>query len=489
VGRSDRAVERPRGGALAPYRPRDPAKTVLYRVVQGHFETYVALCAEGDGADGALPGPVEREFRRYLDCGILAHGFARARCPQCGHDFLVAFSCKGRGVCPSCTSRRMVETAAHLVDHVFPRLPVRQWVLSLPKRLRYFLRQDRRAVTAVLTILLRQVERALRESAPEGTPEARLGAVSFLHRFGSALNEHIHFHCVVIDGVFAVGAQQSGPVRFCEAHIREADIEQLHARVRQRVLRWFTKQGYLDPDDAQDMAQWANGGGFSLDASVRIEAHDRKGLERLLRYCARPAFASERLEELDADRLLYHLPKPRPDGRTELLLSPLELIQRLAALVPPPRRHRHRYHGVLAPNAPLRAAVTALAPQPPAAAGARPAADPTDEVTDGIWRSPARYLWAMLLARLYEAFPLACPNCGASMRLIAFLTDGPTVRHILAHIGAPTEPPRIAPARGPPDVPWDEVPFLEQDIQSGDPPWDPVAQPDPGYDFDQRRAG
>ena len=68
-----------------------------------------------------------------LECGIFAHGFARARCDACGHDYFVAFSCKGRGVCPSCNTRRMVQTAAHLTDHVFPRLPVRQWVLSVPK--------------------------------------------------------------------------------------------------------------------------------------------------------------------------------------------------------------------------------------------------------------------------------------------------------------------------------------------------------------------
>ena len=58
---------------------------------------------------------------RYLDCGILAHGFARARRAACGHDFLIAYSCKCRGVCPSCTTR-MVETAAHLADHVIPRV-------------------------------------------------------------------------------------------------------------------------------------------------------------------------------------------------------------------------------------------------------------------------------------------------------------------------------------------------------------------------------
>ena len=126
----------------AVYARRRPEQTVLYRLVQQHLETYLALACEGDGEGHAVPGYVERELRRYLECGILAYGFARARCPECGHDFLVAFSCKGRGVCPSCNARRMAETAAHLVDHVFPPLPVRQWVLSVPKRLRCYLERE-----------------------------------------------------------------------------------------------------------------------------------------------------------------------------------------------------------------------------------------------------------------------------------------------------------------------------------------------------------
>ena len=85
---------------------------------------------------GGVPAWVERDFRAYLRCGILAHGFGRARCAGCGYDLLVAFSCRSRGICPSCNARRMVETAAHLVDHVLPPLPVRQWVLAVPRRLR-----------------------------------------------------------------------------------------------------------------------------------------------------------------------------------------------------------------------------------------------------------------------------------------------------------------------------------------------------------------
>ena len=126
-------VERRAGeSAAARYRPRRPQHSVLYRTVQQHLETWLAHCREGRDEAWSVPEYVEREFRRYLECGILARGFARAYCDGCGHDFLVAFSCQGRAVCPSCNARRMVATAAHLTDHVVPPLPVRQWVLAVP---------------------------------------------------------------------------------------------------------------------------------------------------------------------------------------------------------------------------------------------------------------------------------------------------------------------------------------------------------------------
>ena len=92
---------------------------MLYEAVRQSLETWLACAREVCPDDDPIPAWVEEEFRRYLTCGILAHGFARASCPACGHNFLVAFSCKGGGVCPSCNTRRMAETAAHLVDNVF----------------------------------------------------------------------------------------------------------------------------------------------------------------------------------------------------------------------------------------------------------------------------------------------------------------------------------------------------------------------------------
>jgi hypothetical protein len=168
----------------------------------------LASAGQFDGqGDHHSPRPYVRQaFRKYLECGIFAHGFARAWCDDCGHDYFVAYSCKGRGVCPSCNTRRMVETAAHLCDHVFPRLPVRQWVLSVPKRLRYFMQRDGAVLNMVLRIFLRVISQSLQTHSPGAASVDKatlhIGAVAFIHRFGSSLNAHVHFHVCVVDGVF-----------------------------------------------------------------------------------------------------------------------------------------------------------------------------------------------------------------------------------------------------------------------------------------------
>ena len=93
-------------------------------MVQHHLETFLAQATERDPMGYGVPSWVEKDLRAYLRCGILAHGFARVRCEDCGHERLLAFSCAGRGVCPSCNTRRMAEVAAHITDHVLPHLPV-----------------------------------------------------------------------------------------------------------------------------------------------------------------------------------------------------------------------------------------------------------------------------------------------------------------------------------------------------------------------------
>ena len=208
----------------------------------------------------------------------------------------------------------MVETAAHLCDHVFPRLPVRQWVLSVPKRLRYFMQRDGATLNMVLRIFLRVIAQSLQSNSP-GTAQLdraalHIGAVAFIHRFGSSLNGHVHFHVCVVDGVFEevpgdTDAQSSPPgVIFHPASaIDETAVAQVQTDLRRRILRAFVGRGLLESCDAKEMLGYQHSG-FSVDAGVCIEAHDRAGLERLLRYCARPPFASERLRKAGSE-LVY----------------------------------------------------------------------------------------------------------------------------------------------------------------------------------------
>ncbi|MEI2622792.1 MAG: IS91 family transposase [Giesbergeria sp.] len=509
------------------YNPRHPERTLLYQTVAEHYETWLELASAGqfDGqGDHHTPKPfVCKAFAKYLECGIFAHGFARARCGDCGHDYFVAFSCKGRGVCPSCTTRRMVETAAHLNDHVFPRLPVRQWVLSVPKRLRYFMQRDGAVLSMVLRIFLRVIAQTLQTHSPGAAHMDKaglhIGAIAFIHRFGSSLNEHVHFHVCVVDGVFEeVAGRGRALMPQCKSHAPGVVFHRGHrhrcgyrgpsadhtakthpARLRVLGACWRT----VTPKTC-----WATNTAASrwtpVCASKPTTALRWSGC------CAiAPAhrFAMERLRK-EGSELVYRCAKQRSEPTSdkrgakadELHLTPLELIDRIAALVPPPRTHRHRYFGVLAPNSPLRAAVTALA-TPAQAAPVLGASISTGECAPGVVpmssalpsqsepvlpKRAAHYLWAVLIARIYEVFPLLCPLCGGHMRIIAFITHSADIRHILDHIGADSEPPRISPARGPPL--WDDCSDAQMDdgAQTEPADWDLAAQPAPDFEVDQR---
>jgi hypothetical protein len=275
---------------------------------------------------------------------------------------------------------------------------------------------------------------------------------------------------VVIDGVFC--GEDAETLRFEELRLTPETVPRLQATIRKHIVRLFVRRGLLDRADGELMCGCEHGGGFSLDTRVRIEAKDRQGLERLLRYGVRPAFAQERLRQIDAERLVHESPKPGPGGRLSQILTPLELMGLLAARIPPPRRHRHRYCGVRALNSLLRPAVTALAAAP------EPVPVRADAVAaESSVRRAARYLWAMLLARIYEVFPLTCPKCGGAMRIIAFIDEPSEVKKILAHLDEPSAAPMLAPARVPPL--WEAVPPAGAD---------PFAQAMPAFEFDQRIA-
>ncbi len=130
---------------------RNVEGTVLHQVVRDHLASFLVQAADR----GGLPRFVERDFSRYLGCGVLAHGFARLACAACRSEVLVPFSCKSRGARPSCNARRAHDTAIHLVEQVLPRAAYRQWTLSLPIPVRFCLARDARLLSEVLGLFVR----------------------------------------------------------------------------------------------------------------------------------------------------------------------------------------------------------------------------------------------------------------------------------------------------------------------------------------------
>ncbi len=161
---SPESWERHTGAACAPlagYQRREPEKTLLHQVVREQLETFLAAAREKSAHGRGLPAFVERDLRAYLASGMLARGFARVRCPGCGFERLVAFSCKTL-VCPSCAARRMEDGADHLVRNVLPPVPVRQWVLSFPRRVRFLAARHPALASRLLDVFTRWSPRRTR---------------------------------------------------------------------------------------------------------------------------------------------------------------------------------------------------------------------------------------------------------------------------------------------------------------------------------------
>jgi len=166
-----------------------PENTLLYQIIEKYYPAFVAHLAE---AGRILPDYVHQEFEAFLKCGRLEHGFLRVRCEDCHHEGLVPFSCKRRGFCPSCGARRMVDSAALLVDTILPKLPMRQWVLSFPFHLRLLFARQPSIMSHVLAIVYRALATFLIKKAGFSHKTARTGAVTLIQRFGSSLNLNIH---------------------------------------------------------------------------------------------------------------------------------------------------------------------------------------------------------------------------------------------------------------------------------------------------------
>ena len=328
-------------GSGVRYQRREPEKTLLHRIVRENLATFLAEAQERYPS-GELPSFLHAEFERFLRCGLLCHGFSLVRCSTCRDELLVAFSCKNRGLCPSCAGRRMADSAPHLRDHVFPAVPVRQWVLTLPMQLRFVIAWRPKLIGVTLTLFLRALFAWQRRCARrQGIGKPLCGAVTCIQRFGSALNLSLHFHTLVPDGGVFRGFRRNCSIPLAPPPTVQ-DLEKVARRFVPRLLKklatvpaqtddadWMqllTQFLQAQPGRAAPMLERPLGlrifaEGFSLHAGVSVSELEGDALERLARYCARPPLSLYRIAVDPDSQILYRAKHSAPGAPRRLHMS------------------------------------------------------------------------------------------------------------------------------------------------------------------------
>ncbi|HEV2054777.1 MAG TPA: transposase [Methylomirabilota bacterium] len=350
---------------------------MLHGVIRERLDEF--LPAAADRADGAgLPEFIARDFRKFLTCGVLAHGFARVPCVRCAFEHLLPFSAVqrfGGGL------NLNVHFHTLALDGVFVRSPA-----------------GRLAFHPACGPSDAEVAKVLGTGRADPLAEASFALAGIV---GASVQARV-----------ALGARAGAPVRRVGDGVRQA-----------RGGAGGPRHAHLE--------------GFDLHANVWVGAHDRARLEQVCRYVLRPPLAEDRLRLLGDGRVRLELKRPWSDGTTYLLFEPVEFLEKLAALTPRPEINLVLYHGVLAPGARWRPEVVAYrraesdgATGPSAAAG---------RAGPGGWggERPRYWTWAALMRRAFDLDVLRCPRCAGRMQLIATIDDPAVIQKILARLGLP----------------------------------------------------
>jgi hypothetical protein len=256
------------------YRPRNHEASPFFKVVRDYFDEFERVYPERfQNKYGFWRPVIHSSIDKFLKCGDVKQGFARVRCPECGEEFFVAFSCRQRGCCPSCDQKRSLLLGHRLREEVLAPVPHRQWVFTVPKRLRIYFRYDRKLLGKLCRAAWETIRDvyALEVDGDVGMP-AMIGAVQ---TFGDLINYHPHIHAVAPEGVFT----KSGYFVYITETWKHRAVEIW----QEKVFDFLVEEGRIDREVAAMIKSWRHTG-FSIDNSVRIEADDRNGMQRLIEY-------------------------------------------------------------------------------------------------------------------------------------------------------------------------------------------------------------
>jgi hypothetical protein len=398
------------------YRRRQPESGELYKLVSQYQDPLLQSWEMQYQAEyGCLRDEVSKVLQCYLNCGLLEHGAARVYCDECKYSMLVAYSCKKRGVCPSCSAKRAVIFAEHIYDEVLEQqIPHRHIVFSTPKRLRPYFKYNRK----LSGILFRAAWQSIKEQQQEVGEEPVVGLILTLQTAGEALNWHPHLHGVITDNN--------------QLLLEESQLESVTKRFGELVLLGLAKEELIT-EEVMTQILTQEHSGFSVWIGEPFD--DEESEKFVARYIERGALSLEKLSVQD-DLVIY----TTKEGKVHEYEA-LDFLALLTTHIPNNYESVTRYYGIYSSRV----------------RGERAKRDRLLESKQGenelglmpIEQEPpaprASSTWAACIKRIYEINPLECPRCKSGMRIIAFVQDPKEISKIVKSLG-------IEKARAPPPL-------------------------------------
>ena len=465
----------------AGYRPRS-SSNALKEIVEDHLEDLFRVWDERFRERfGPLPGRIRELFERFVRCGDLHFGFLRLRCvnPECSkkEERLVPYSCRSRGLCPSCGQRRAIEWAERMVEEVLPLVPYRQLVFTIPVALRKSFLFDRSLFGDLCRVAYASTRDFMRSRAPLLARQGKAvpAMVVSPQSFGDLLVAHAHAHAAVSLGLF-----RKDGVYF---PMEDLDFSGLEEVFRERFFQMLLRREKILPETVERFRAWEHSG-FNVGWERKLEAHDRKGLEGLLSYMERPAVSLRRLRYREDGMVHYQGTRFHPRlGINHQLLPPLDFLTLLVPHIMLRYEVTIRSYGALSTTfrrkagwiqnppvhtpppemIPLQAATaipphteptppSQLPPSPSPSAGPAPPSGASPQEDSEFLRKRKRS-WARLISKVWLDDPALCRSCQKPMKIIAAIApeQEDVIERVLRHLRL-WDPPwkRQRKARGPP---------------------------------------
>ncbi len=270
------------------YQPRKPQESPFYQLVDQYYDEFERVYPERYEKKYGFWRPViGNAVARFLKCGDVQEGFARVRCPDCTHEFFVAFSCRQRCMCPSCHQKRSLMTAIHIADDVCESVPHRQFVFTLPKRLRIYFRFDRKLLGRLCRCAWETIVEVYRAVLDRN--DVVPGMVGGIQTYGELIHYHPHVHTVTTNGAFS----KEGTF----LPLPKTSVEPFQKIWEEKVFQLLLDEKKIQQTLIDDMRNWRHSG-FSVDKSVYLPAGDTVGIEKLIQYIVRCPFSLARMVKL-----------------------------------------------------------------------------------------------------------------------------------------------------------------------------------------------